>query len=63
MHVKIYFAWMAGVVALLLMGGKWICRPTHRATTEDKLYAEHCGNAGRVVSVGTRGSQEGAKGQ
>ena len=59
MRVKIYLAWMAGVAALLLMGGNVICRPSHRAATEDQLYAEHGGHAGRVVPDSARGSQKG----
>ena len=63
MHVKIYLAWMAGVVALLLMGGSGFAAPAHRATPEDQLYAEHGGNAGRVVPDGARGSQKGVQGR
>ena len=54
MHVKIHLAWMAGIVALLILLGKWICRPRDRATPDDPLYAQHRGHAGRVVPVGAR---------
>ena len=63
MHVKIYLrldGCGSGAVAHV---GKWLCRPTDRATPEDKLYAEHGGNAGRVVPVGACGSQKCPKGR
>jgi hypothetical protein len=62
MQVKKYFALMAGIVALLLMGGS-VCRPTHRATPEDQLYAEQGGNAGRVVPDSACGSQKRVQGR
>ena len=63
MHVKLYLALMAGVVALLLMGGSGFAAPPIEQPPKTSYMQSTGGNAGRVVPAGARGSQKGAQGR
>ena len=63
MHVKKYFAGMAGVVALLLMGANGFAAPPIEQPPQDQLHAECGGNAERIVPDSARGSQKCVQGR
>ena len=63
MHVKTIprlYGWGSGAVA---HGGKWLCRPTHRATPEDQLYASTVGTPDELSPIAPAEARNGAQGR